>query len=98
MTPNGMLQALQDAGVSASFWQMGGNCGVIGVVLPDCGYATITPESGPWSFGEFEAEDMGDRWGLYRYADADTEEWTDAAGVLFGDTMVTPGMIVEALA
>ena len=94
MTPNGMLAALRAAGVSADVWQMGGNCGVIGVVLPGGGYVTVVPESGPWSYGDDEGAGMGDVWGAYCYADDETEEWTDVAGLAFGDAVVPAASVV----
>jgi hypothetical protein len=97
MTPNGMLAVLRASGVDADVWQMGGNCGVIGVAFAGGGYATITPESGPWSYGDCEDDDMGGLWGLYHYVDGETEEWLDVDAVAYGDAVTDPEGIVDTV-
>jgi len=92
-----VMRDLHAAGFACSSWQMGGNCGAIGVLTGDPerdAHILVTPWDGPYSFG-YEYEDHGDTWRVCLY---DREEsWLDSGMVRDGDASVTPEGIVSAV-
>jgi len=92
-----VMRDLHAAGFTCSSWQMGGNCGAIGILTGDPEndpYILVTPWDGPYSYGH-EYDDEGNAWRVCMYDREDS--WLDSDMVRDGDASVTFDGIVAAV-
>lgn len=91
-TPAQIVQDLHKRGIHSASWQMGGNCGAIGVIIGTDQYILITPNNGPYSYGD-EETDYGSEWLACIYHDEIDGSWFDSEGVKDGTAIITPSDI-----
>ena len=95
MRPQDIIRNLRRDNIAAEPWQTGGGCGAVGIALSTDIYIMITPNEGPFSYGD-EDTDYGDEWLICAYSD-EHDGWVDSNLVPFGTTILKPEEILPAV-
>lgn len=95
MTPQQIIRNLRKNNIAAESWQTGGGCGAVGIALSTDLYILITPNDGPWPYGD-EETDYGNEWSICAYSD-EHDGWVDSNLEPFGTTILSGHEVTPAV-